>query len=156
MFKTYLFTFLFAGPIIDTATAFQKQQAKSQAAIKLLEKVNGSEQPDKLNSQLVEAEKVLSGPSREKEKPKNLSGCIIDEPVSQLVERENANNMKVITPVKLVPPTLNDLHARGIIKSPTQLLYEYCHKFNVSKPIFVEGSQNPENGYFITKVTVGK
>lgn len=154
---------LLAENLEITETASQKQQAKTHAAMKMLEKVKVSGPPDSLESVLAMIATLPSGNRKETKLDRNSSDLTTLQPVSRLVEApENVSKKMKISPLPSpskesipTPPSIEILRKRGIQKSPTQLLYEYGRKHKVADPIFAELPNNPITD-FLTKVTFSK
>lgn len=162
------------GTISISETALQKQQAKTLATQRLLERLNNTGGPQNTPQSPVVSQQTKKFPARSLSPEKNcmvvgkadpvLSDSItILQPASQLVTAtksvEVKKKKKKVAPSSSSPvpvPTITDLRTRNVTKSPTQLLYEYCRKCGVREPVFGDALKNEVTGEFTTMVIVEK
>lgn len=162
------------GTISISETALQKQQAKTLATQRLLERLNNTGGPQNTPQSPVVSQQTKKFPARSLSPEKNcmvvvkadpvLSDSVtILQPASSLVTATKSVEVKKKKKKGVAPssspvpvPTITDLRTRNVTKSPTQLLYEYCRKCGVREPVFGDALKNEVTGEFTTMVIVEK
>lgn len=170
----FVSVYCFSGTISISETALQKQQAKTLATQRLLERLNNTGGPQNTPQSPVVSQQTKKLPARSLSPEKNSmvvvkadpvlsDSTILLQPASSLVTATKSVEVKKKKKKGVAPssspvpvPTITDLRTRNVTKSPTQLLYEYCRKCGVREPVFGDALKNEVTGEFTTMVIVGK